>query len=50
MTGFAHIRKAHYMFGLDWGPHLPDAGIWRSVKLQGKNNACLDSNGMKLPA
>lgn len=27
MDGFVHIRKAHYMFGWDWGAHLPDAGI-----------------------
>ncbi len=28
------LRKAHYMFGWDWGPRLPDAGIWRSVRLE----------------
>ena len=33
MRGFPHIRKAHYMFGWDWGPRLPDAGIWRDVNL-----------------
>ena len=33
MTGFAHIRKAHCMFGWDWGPRLPDAGIWRDISL-----------------
>lgn len=26
MDGFVHIRKAHCMFGWDWGAHLPDAG------------------------
>lgn len=31
--GFMHLRKAHYMFGWDWGAHLPDAGIFRPVKL-----------------
>ncbi|MCI6430091.1 MAG: glycoside hydrolase family 2 protein, partial [Lachnospiraceae bacterium] len=25
MDGFVHIRKAHCMFGWDWGAHLPDA-------------------------
>ena len=35
MRGFPLLRKAHYMFGWDWGPHLPDAGIFRSVILQG---------------
>ena len=33
MTGYTHIRKAHCMFGWDWGPMLPDMGIWRSVSL-----------------
>ncbi len=31
--GFAHLRKAHCMFGWDWGPRLPDAGIWRDIEL-----------------
>lgn len=42
MRGFPHIRKAHYMFGWDWGPHLPDAGIWKSVKLAGEDHARID--------
>lgn len=33
MRGFPHIRKAHCMFGWDWGPRLPDAGIWRDIYL-----------------
>lgn len=33
--GFPHLRKAHCMFGWDWGPKLPDMGIWRDVTLQG---------------
>lgn len=33
MRGFPFIRKGHYMFGWDWGPRLPDAGLWRDVKL-----------------
>ncbi len=35
MVGFPHIRKAHCMFGWDWGPRLPDAGIWRDITLLG---------------
>lgn len=35
MAGYPHIRKAHYMFGWDWGPQLPDMGIWRSVEVIG---------------
>ncbi len=33
MRGFPHLRKAHCMFGWDWGPRLPDAGIWRDIEL-----------------
>ena len=33
MVGFPHLRKAHCMFGWDWGPRLPDAGIWRNISL-----------------
>ena len=32
--GFSHVRKAHCMYGWDWGPRLPDAGIWRNIELQ----------------
>jgi len=43
MNGFVHIRKAHYMFGWDWGAHLPDAGIWRPVYLLGIDRAGIES-------
>lgn len=43
MDGFVHIRKAHCMFGWDWGAHLPDAGIFRQVSLLGITDARLDS-------
>ena len=33
MLGFAHVRKAFYMSGWDWGPMLPDAGIWKDIYL-----------------
>ncbi len=35
MAGFPLIRKAHCMFGWDWGPRLPDAGIWRDISVLG---------------
>ncbi|MDR1655469.1 MAG: glycoside hydrolase family 2 protein [Treponema sp.] len=35
LDGFPQIRKAHCMFGWDWGPRLPDAGIWRDIELLG---------------
>ena len=34
VKGYNHIRKAHSMFGWDWGPQMPDGGIWRSVYLE----------------
>lgn len=43
MNGFVHIRKAHCMFGWDWGAHLPDAGIWRPVHLLGVDTVRIDS-------
>ena len=33
IRGNNYLRKAHCMFGWDWGPQLPDAGIWRPVEL-----------------
>ena len=43
MEGFPHLRKAHCMFGWDWGPRLPDAGIWRAVSLMAYSAARLDN-------
>lgn len=43
MDGFVHIRKAHCMFGWDWGAHLPDAGIYRPVYLLGMEEGRIDS-------
>lgn len=42
MLGFPHLRKAHCMFGWDWGPRLPDAGIWRDISLVRVDNARLE--------
>ena len=39
MVGFPLLRKAHCMFGWDWGPRLPDAGIWRPISLLGIDTA-----------
>ena len=39
LRGFAYIRKAHCMYGWDWGPFLPDMGIWRPVSLIIKDSA-----------
>ncbi|MBQ7565526.1 MAG: glycoside hydrolase family 2 protein [Oscillospiraceae bacterium] len=31
--GYSHLRKANCMMGWDWGPILPDAGVWRDIYL-----------------
>ncbi len=43
MRGFPYLRKAHCMFGWDWGPRLPGVGIWRPVSLLAFNTARIDS-------
>ena len=43
IPGFGHLRKAHMMFGWDWGPRLPDAGIWKEIRLEGIDTARLTS-------
>ncbi len=43
MRGFPLLRKAHCMFGWDWGPRLPDAGIWRDISLIGIETARIES-------
>ena len=37
MRGAPRLRKAHCMFGWDWGARLPDAGLFRDVSLVGIN-------------
>jgi len=43
MRGFPYLRKAHCMFGWDWGPRLPGAGFWRPVSLVAYDVARIDS-------
>ncbi len=43
MRGCSYLRKAHCMYGWDWGPRLPDAGIWRPVSLLGVDAARFDN-------
>ncbi len=42
IDGNAYIRKAHCMFGWDWGPQIPDCGIWRDISIRGFDSARLD--------
>ena len=41
MQGFPLLRKSHCSFGWDWGPRLPDAGLFREVSLIGVNQASI---------
>lgn len=43
MTGNQYIRKPHSSFGWDWGPQLPDIGIWRDIYIRTYREAVLDS-------
>lgn len=43
MRGFPYLRKAHCMFGWDWGPRIPDAGLWRGVSLLAYDVARIES-------
>ena len=43
IPGVPYLRKAQYSFGWDWGPKLPDIGIWQPVELVGYDNIRIDS-------
>lgn len=40
--GYQYIRKAHYMFGWDWGPAIPDGGIWRDIYIEAHEHGAID--------
>lgn len=42
MKGNQLLRKAHSMFGWDWGPQTIDAGIFRDIYLQGYSHAKIE--------
>ena len=42
LKGHAHLRKAGYMMGWDWGPRLSDAGIWKDIYLLVENSARIE--------
>ena len=43
IPGVPYLRKAQYSFGWDWGPRLPDIGIWKPVELIGYDSLQIDS-------
>ena len=42
IPGYIYLRKAHAMFGWDWGPQLPDAGIWRDIYIESSEGFRID--------
>lgn len=47
MENNQYIRKAHSMFGWDWGPQLPDLGIWRDIYIHAFSKPVLDDIKIK---
>ncbi|MHA1378913.1 MAG: glycosyl hydrolase 2 galactose-binding domain-containing protein [Candidatus Helarchaeota archaeon] len=43
LPGIQFLRKAQYSFGWDWGPKLPDIGIWKPIELIGFEKVRLNS-------
>ena len=43
IPGAAHLRKAFYMSGWDWGPALPDMGIFRPVSIEAYDEDKIES-------
>lgn len=43
VQGFNMIRKSHCSYGWDWGPIVPDVGIWRDIRIVAYSGARLDS-------
>jgi beta-mannosidase len=42
MKGNQYLRKAHCMFGWDWGAQIPDTGIWRDIELIGYSDGRIE--------
>ncbi|MHA1522645.1 MAG: glycoside hydrolase family 2 protein [Promethearchaeota archaeon] len=47
IPGIPYLRKAQYSFGWDWGPQLPDIGIWKPVELIFWDNCKIQSVHIK---
>ena len=41
LPGGPYLRKAPCHFGWDWGPKLPNVGIWQDVRIEGWSSARL---------
>lgn len=42
-SGYSYLRKAHCMLGWDWGPVIPDGGIWKDIYLSHDNGLRIES-------
>lgn len=47
LPGSQYLRKAHSMYGWDWGPQLPDVGIWREIELLSIDTAKLGKTAVR---
>jgi beta-mannosidase len=43
IPGVPYLRKDQRSFGWDWGPRLPDIGIWKSIEVVGHDGATIES-------
>ena len=41
IPGNPYVRKAPCQFGWDWGPKLPPIGVWKDIRLEGRDVARL---------
>ena len=44
IPGVPYLRKAQYSFGWDWGPKLPDIGIWKDVEIEAFDDLKIESH------
>ena len=42
VRGAMHLRKNYCSFGWDWGPQIPDVGIYRDIRIQSYLGAKID--------
>ena len=41
-NGNVYLRKPQFVYGWDWVPALPNIGLWRPVRLEGRSGAVID--------
>ncbi|MHA1849616.1 MAG: glycoside hydrolase family 2 protein, partial [Promethearchaeota archaeon] len=47
IPGVPYLRKAQYSFGWDWGPKLPDIGVWKPVEIILVNDLYIENFNVK---